>query len=178
MRNVYMHSIGSNKPHVDGEMPMRNLVKLLGISILIAQLGAESALAGSSQTVLKCKSPDGSLSITGEVPPDGDDEIDVVIVNKKMSFRMLSTNEKQTRNVHAISDLPAGVYTLEAGPQREANSPDASFTLYALPKTVVTRKIQNGIESSWTGRLFLTGSAVIAEYEPRRFVNCTTRYQV
>jgi hypothetical protein len=157
------------------------VLRKLILTLLIASTAMVLSLqarAGSSQNELNCRSSDGSLSMIGAVPPDGNDEIDVVISNKSKTFHMVSTNANPIRTVRAVSDLLVGVFILEASAEQEGKHLDAFFTLYAIHRTVVTRKIRNGLESTWEGRLLLGGQAVTTEYEPRRTVRCSTRYAV
>ncbi len=145
----------------------------IAFAVLVAGYAAVSAaIAGSAQTKLTCTSTDGKLSITGLVPPDAL-EIDIVLSNEGKRARVLRQSEDDSGpRVSVVHDLPQGVYTLQV------HTGSLSLTLYAVPKSVVAKKIPNGLTASFDAKVSLYGSSVGASTASNRVVKCSTRYEI
>jgi hypothetical protein len=145
---------------------------LLATLVLSAQ-----AHAGATNIVLDCKTADGKVALTGDVPGDMADFSLEATLPKAYGKLISAWDENQKDNpnsgrVSVIEDFKNGVFTVYS--ESTSKNSDLTIRLYAFPKSVKMKPLPYGYEAHFTGHLSIWDRKGSGESK----VICTAVYNI
>ncbi|MGE3680733.1 MAG: hypothetical protein AB7G93_03330 [Bdellovibrionales bacterium] len=151
------------------------------LSAAVVLAASQQALAGATNTQLKCQSGNGKVELSGHVPGDfAEFHLTATVKgnNGTEKIELLSEVDQESRQLvrnarlTIIEDLENRVYALQAEDLHEENI--GLIRLYAIPKTVKVTKSGLTTRSSFQAKLSVSSENGGAE----EVVSCTTIYEL
>lgn len=130
---------------------------LVTVATLSASIGlSTTAHAGATNIVLDCRTVDGKVALSGDVPGDIADfslegRLQKTTVKLKSAWDPNSNERPEAGRVTVVQDFDHGVFTVQA--ESTGSKGYAMIQLYAFPKSVKKQLLPYGYEAHFNGQM-------------------------